>query len=85
VGSTKCVSCKDCSLALVRSASESTNALLIIKNNGGLVILPVSVMKIVKNCEVIMGSSVNITNVVSEEWEKLLVSRILDMSCDLFS
>ena len=69
----------------MRSASESTNALLIIKNNGGLVIPSVSVMKIVKHCEVIMRSSVNIKRVVSEEWEKLLVSRmLLDMPCDLF-
>ena len=64
---------------------ESTNALLIIKNNVGLVVPSVSVMKIVKHCEVIMRSSVNIKKVVSGEWERLLVSRmLLDIPCDLF-
>ena len=74
---TKYVLCKEFS-----SASECTSAFLIIKNNGRLVVPSVSV---IKHCEVVMGSSKNIKKVVSGEWERLLVSRMLiDMPCDLF-
>jgi len=64
---TKFVLCKEFSLALVKSASERTSAFLIIQNNGGLVVPSVSVIKVVKHCEVVICSSMNTKKVVSSK------------------
>ena len=81
---TKQVSCKECSLALISPASECTSALLKMKNKIGLVPSP-SVVQIVRHCEIVLRSCVNIKRVVPGQWEKMLVSRMLvEMPSDLF-
>ena len=82
---TKNVSCQQCSLALVRPAQQSTSALLTLKNNGGLVVPSASVVRIVKQCEIVLRSSINVKRVLPGQWEKMLVSSMLTgMPSDLF-
>ena len=82
----KKVSCQ-CSFVLVRpaQANEYTSALLTLKNNGGLVVPSASVLRIVRQCEIVLRSCVNIKKVVPGQWKGILVSKMLaEMPSDIF-
>ena len=81
----KKISCNRCAIALVRPASECTSALLKLKNNGGLVVPSLSVVRIVRHCEIVLRSCINVKKVVCGQWEQMLVSRmLLELPTDLF-
>ena len=82
----KYVSCQKCSFALVMPAQECTSALLTLKINGGLLVPSVSVLRIVKQCEIVLQSCVNVKRVLPGQWKRVLVSRMLaDMPTDMYS
>ena len=82
----KYVSCQKCSVALVMPAQECTSALLTLKMNGGLIAPSVSVLRIVKQCEIVLQFCVNIKRVLPGLWKRVFVSRILaDMPTDIHS
>ena len=81
----KSVSCQQCAPALVRPVEQCTSSLLTLKNNGGLVVPSISVVRIVRECELVTRSSVNVKKVVSGEWEKMLLPKFMNaMPSDLF-
>ena len=56
-----------------------------LKNNGGLVVPLKSVLRIVKQCGIILRSCVNVKKVAPGQWQKMCVSRMLnEMPPDLF-
>ena len=56
-----------------------------LKNNGGLVVPSVSVLRIVKQCEIVLRSCVNVKRVFPGQCERVVVSRMLaEMPTDIF-
>ena len=60
-----------------------------IKINGVLLVPSVSVLRIVKQCEIVLQSSVNVKRVLPGQWKRVLVLRMLadmptDIYCNLF-
>ena len=81
------VSCTQCAHSLVQLAGPGHHSgLLHLKNNGGLVIPSEDVCTILKHCETLLRSSLNIKHVRRDQWEKMTVLKLMsDMPTNLFS
>ncbi|KAK6167152.1 hypothetical protein SNE40_021247 [Patella caerulea] len=71
------VQCVHCAHALVKPKTDHKYGLLNIKNNGGLCIPSNDVIQIVRQCEVILRSFVHIKHVKPNEWENVVVSKVM--------
>ena len=82
------VSCKDCACSLVAPStnlSSCSASLLKLKNKGGLVVPSASTLQIVRHCELVLRSSVNIKRVHCGKWEQIVVCKMMmDLPDGLF-
>lgn len=81
------VNCADCATALVKSPeAPSLGGLLELKDNGGLFMPSVDVIKFVRHCEVVLRSTVDVKHVRSGQWEGLVTNKMLSsLPSGLFS